>query len=96
VTFSEIRHAFKKMKTEKSPAKNGIPPGAHKILVGLGEDVLKNIIRDFWTKPEFNPEIWRSGDLEACSLLKFFQSQVIFPTPTNGVVSPCSTYAQRQ
>jgi hypothetical protein len=32
VTSSEIRHAIKKMKTEKSPGKNGMPPDAYKIL----------------------------------------------------------------
>jgi hypothetical protein len=44
VTPSEIQHAIKKMKTEKAPGKNGLPPEAYKILVGLGEDVLENII----------------------------------------------------
>ncbi len=60
------------MKTEKSPGKNGIPPEAYKLLAGLGEDVLEAIITDFWTNPDFNPEIWKhvvltilpkSGDL---------------------------------
>jgi hypothetical protein len=49
VTPSEIQHAIKKMKTEKAPGKNGLPPEAYKILVGLGEDVLENIITQFWT-----------------------------------------------
>jgi hypothetical protein len=54
VTPSEIQHAIKKMKTEKAPGKNGLPPEAYKILVGLGEDVLENIITQFWTDPDFN------------------------------------------
>jgi hypothetical protein len=37
------------MKTEKAPGKNGIPPEAYKLLAGLGEDVLEDIITDFWT-----------------------------------------------
>jgi hypothetical protein len=53
---SEIQHAIKKMKTEKAPGKNGLPPEAYKILVGL-EDVLENIITQFWTDPDFKPEI---------------------------------------
>jgi hypothetical protein len=73
VTLSEIQYAIKKMKTEKAPVKNGIiPPEAYTLLVGLGEDVLENIITQFWTDPNFNPEIWKhvvltilpkSGDL---------------------------------
>ena len=72
VTASEIQYAIKKMKTEKAPGKNGIPPEAYKLLVGLGEDVLEKIITQFWTDPNFNPEIWKhvvltilpkSGDL---------------------------------
>jgi hypothetical protein len=60
------------MKTE-APGKNGLPPEAYKILVGLGEDVL-DIITQFWTDPDFNPEIWKhvvlsilqkSGDLSS-------------------------------
>ena len=60
------------MKSEKSPGKNGIPPEAYKLLAGLGEDVLEKIITQFWTDPDFNPEIWKhvvltilpkSGDL---------------------------------
>jgi hypothetical protein len=70
VTPSEIQHAIKKMKTEKAPGKNGLPPEAYKILVGLGEDVLENIITH--GRSDFNPEIWKhvvlsilpkSGDL---------------------------------
>jgi hypothetical protein len=60
------------MKTEKALGKDGLPPEAHELLVGLGEDVLENIITQFWTDPDFNPEIWKhvvltilpkSGDL---------------------------------
>jgi hypothetical protein len=79
------------MKTEKSPGKNGIPPEAYKLLAGLGEDVLEDIITDFWTYPEFNPEIWRHVVLTILP-----KSQVIFPTPTNGVVLPSLIYAQKQ
>jgi hypothetical protein len=39
VTPSKIQHAIQKMKTEKAPGKNGIPPEAFKLLTGLGEDV---------------------------------------------------------
>jgi hypothetical protein len=35
------------MKTEKAPGKDGLPPEAYKLLVGLGEDVLENIITQF-------------------------------------------------
>jgi hypothetical protein len=72
VTSSEIQSAIKKMKTEKAPGKNGLPPEAYKLLAGLGEDVLEKIITDFWTNPDFNPQIWKhvvltilpkSGDL---------------------------------
>jgi hypothetical protein len=59
VTLSEIQYAIKKMKTEKAPGKNRIAPEAYKLLVGLGEDVLENIITQFWTDPNFNPEIWK-------------------------------------
>jgi hypothetical protein len=34
-----------------------IPPEAYMLLAGLGEDVLEDIITDFWTSPEFHPEI---------------------------------------
>jgi hypothetical protein len=67
------QYAIKKMKTEKAPCKNGnIPPEAYTLLVALGEDVLENLITQFWTDPSFNPEIWKhivltilpkSGDL---------------------------------
>jgi hypothetical protein len=59
VTLSEIQYAAQKMKTEKAPGMNGIPPEAYKLLAGLGEDVLENIIKQFWTDPTFNPEIWK-------------------------------------
>ena len=48
------------MKTEKAPGKNGLPPEAYKLLAGLGEDVLEKIITDFWTNPDFNPQIWKT------------------------------------
>jgi hypothetical protein len=46
------------MKTEKAPGKNGLPPEAYKILVGLGEDVLEyhHAILD---RPRFQLEIWK-------------------------------------
>jgi hypothetical protein len=69
---SEIKYAIRKMKTEKAPGKNGLPPEACKLLERLDEEVLEKIITDFWTNPHFNPEIWqhvmlrilpKSGDL---------------------------------
>jgi hypothetical protein len=52
VTPAEIQHAIKMMKTEKSPGKNGIPPKAYKVLEGLGEGILENIITTFWDEPD--------------------------------------------
>jgi hypothetical protein len=59
------------MKTEKAPGKNGLPPEAYKILVGLGEDVLEISSRNF------GPTQISTRDLEACRL-DILQSQVIF------------------
>jgi hypothetical protein len=68
----EIKHAIRKMKTEKAPGKNGLPPEAYKLLNGIGEEVLEKIIIEFWTNPDFNPDVWKhvmlkilpkSGDL---------------------------------
>ncbi len=72
MTPFEIQPAIQKMKTEKASGEKRIPPEANKLLAGLGEDVLEDIITDFWTNPELNPEIWKhvvltilpkSGDL---------------------------------
>jgi hypothetical protein len=52
VTPAEIQHAIKKMKTEKSPGKNGIPPESYKVLEGLGEGILENIITTFGDEPD--------------------------------------------
>jgi hypothetical protein len=49
---------IQKMKTEKAPVKKGLPPEA-KLLAGLSQDILEKIIADFWTNPDFNPEIWK-------------------------------------
>jgi hypothetical protein len=57
VTSSEIQRAIKMMKTEKAPGKNGLPTEAYKFLAGLCEDDLENTITNFWTNPDFNPEI---------------------------------------